>query len=311
MCDLSIIIPVFNNSRSIKHCLQSIFDNKTKYEYEVILVCDPSTDNTNKIIDEFAKKYNNIFIYNVSDRHIAKARDKGIKSAQGKYLMFIDADDCYTNDAIETMINLIKNNDADIGVGNYYYLRTNKKEKNIFATKKTYNNKQMVKALLNDTFMHGFMWNKIYKKELFKEDIFIANKNIIREDVLTNIQIFMRANKLVSTTKPMYIYDKRYESATSKTNPTRVPTLLNIYALEKYIIQQEKPELLKIFNSRKLHRKLLLLGDLLIVKDGYEKEEYKEFKSFAFKQLKQIEKENPIKPTDKAYSKLISEYASK
>ena len=58
MCDLSIIIPVFNNSRSIKHCLQSIFDNKTKYEYEVILVCDPSTDNTNKIIDEFAKKYN-------------------------------------------------------------------------------------------------------------------------------------------------------------------------------------------------------------------------------------------------------------
>ena len=93
MCDLSIIIPVFNNSRSIKHCLQSIFDNKTKYEYEVILVCDPSTDNTNKIIDEFAKKYNNIFIYNVSDRHIAKARDKGIKSAQGKYLMFIDADD--------------------------------------------------------------------------------------------------------------------------------------------------------------------------------------------------------------------------
>ena len=71
----------------------------------------------------------------------------------------------------------------------------------------------------------------------------------------------------------------------------------------------------KIIKIKELHNSgnayILLLGDLLIVKDGYEKEEYKEFKSFAFKQLKQIEKENPIKPTNKAYSKLISEYVSK
>lgn len=267
---ISIIIPVFNNERSIRRCLDSIVNQDTHFAYEVILVCDPCKDKTLDIIKEYEKRYSFIYHIDVTTRSIALARKKGIESSKGRYLMFIDADDYYTYDAITTMLQAISRNDADIAVGNYYYVKKGKNKKNLLSKNITYDKAGMLKALMQDTYMHGFMWNKIYKASLLKDSDYVYPKgNIIREDVLTNFQVFLKANKLVQFKKPVYYYDKTFESTTSMKDKTRIPWFINIFAAERHLIEKYQPELLNMYLSFHLRRKLLIFGDEIIMKSSY------------------------------------------
>lgn len=307
--DVSIIIPVYNNERSISRCLDSIVSQQTKFSFEVILVSDPCTDKTMEIIDTYIKKYPFIKNINVSSRVIGVARNVGINASNGKYLMFIDADDYYSMDAIELMITTLESTNSDIVSASNYYVRGSKISKNFFRKNKTYNRKGMLKALMQDSYMHGFMWNKIYKAELLKNKNYaLPKKNIIREDVLTNFQVFLNANKLTMISKPMYFYDKTYESTTSSKDFTRVPWFIDIFAIERYLIEKHEPTFQKMFLSLKNRRKLLIFGDKLIVKKGYSKEEYKKLKIYCKKYLKIINKKGTLELTNMPWESFIKDY---
>ena len=277
--DVSIIIPCKNNERSLSRCLNSIINQNTSKKYEVIIVSDPSSDKTYEIIDAYAENFSFIKHIKLQATPIGVARDIGINASSGKYLMFIDADDYFTNDAIETMVTTIEKEQADIVNASFYYVRGTKIKKNFFTKKAVLNCKGMLKELMKDSFMHGFMWNKIYKSELLKNQRYVLpKKNIIREDVLTNFQIFLKCNKLVMINKPIYFYDKTYESTTSAKDKTRVPWFITIFAIEKYLLEKFKPEYLQMYRHLHLRRKLLIFGDQIIVKKGYTKEEFKNLK---------------------------------
>lgn len=102
----SIIIPVYNSEKYLPQCLDSIITQAYK-NYEVIIVCDKCTDNSEKIADNYIKKYNWIKIY---EEHtgLSKARNLGIKKAKGDYLVFLDGDDYLENDFLETINNFLK-----------------------------------------------------------------------------------------------------------------------------------------------------------------------------------------------------------
>ena len=288
--DVSIIIPVKNNEKTLSRCLNSIFNQKTTFKYEVIIVSDPSIDKTYDIIDEYSRSHDNLIHLKLDKTPIGQARNIGINKSNGDYLMFIDADDYYSSDAINTMVKTIKETDSDIvSASNYYIHKDGKPKKSFFSKNHTYNQKGMLKALMQDSYMHGFMWNKIYKCSLLKNKNYVLpEKNIIREDVLTNFQVFLNADKLTMISKPIYFYDKREESTTSVIDKTRVPWFIEIFAIEKYLLEKNKPQYIKMFNSLKSRRKLLVWGDRQIVKKGYTKNEYKDLKSYCRKYLKII-----------------------
>ena len=58
--DVSIIIPVYNTEKYIKQCLESLINQKTEFEYEIICVNDGSTDNSEKILEQFNKNIQHI-----------------------------------------------------------------------------------------------------------------------------------------------------------------------------------------------------------------------------------------------------------
>lgn len=307
--DVSIIIPVYNNERSIKRCLDSIVSQKTKFSYEVILVSDPCTDKTMDIIDEYVKKYSFIQNINVTSRVIGIARNVGIDASTGKYLMFIDGDDYYSEDAIELMVNTLKKTNSDIVSASNYYVRGKKISKNFFRKNKTYDRKGMLKALMQDSYMHGFMWNKIYKAELLKgKNYALPKKNIIREDVLTNFQVFLKANKLTMISKPMYYYDKTYESTTSAKDFTRVPWFIDIFAIERYLLEKYEPSFISMYRSLHNRRKLLIWGDRMIVKKGYSKPEYKKLKKECKNSLKILNKKGTLELTNMPWESFIKDY---
>ena len=89
--DLSIIIPVYNDSLLINRCLDSIFHQTTQYSYEVILVDDGSTDNSVEILK--ARKEENIILYQQQNAGPSVARNKGVELSHGKFCAYLDADD--------------------------------------------------------------------------------------------------------------------------------------------------------------------------------------------------------------------------
>lgn len=78
--DLSIIIPVYNASKLLERCLDSIFEQKTQYSYEIILIDDGSTDNSIEIIK--GRKEPNIILYQQQNSGPSVARNKGVELAK-------------------------------------------------------------------------------------------------------------------------------------------------------------------------------------------------------------------------------------
>jgi len=94
---LSIIIPVYNVEKYIFKCLESI-KKQSFSNFEVIIVNDGSTDNSQNIINEFEKADNRFKSYIKTNGGLSDARNYGIKYASGDYLLFIDSDDYIEKD---------------------------------------------------------------------------------------------------------------------------------------------------------------------------------------------------------------------
>lgn len=89
--DVSVIIPVYNPGKLIQRCLDSILAQEGEYSYEVILVDDGSTDDSEALILAYQNPH---FIFlKQENAGPAAARNKGIAMAKGTFLTFIDADD--------------------------------------------------------------------------------------------------------------------------------------------------------------------------------------------------------------------------
>lgn len=112
--DLSIIIPVYNAEPLLNRCLDSIFNQTTKYTYEVILVDDGSTDRSIDIIK--SRKENNITLFQQKNSGPSAARNKGIELAKGDYIAFLDADDYWIDGFIEKTLSFIKSDNELVAV---------------------------------------------------------------------------------------------------------------------------------------------------------------------------------------------------
>jgi len=105
---VSIITPTFNSAKYITETIQSV-QNQTHENWEMILVDDCSSDNTVDLIKDFIANDNRIQLYQLdSNSGPAVARNKGIENVKGKYMTFLDADDIWFDDFLESSIKTIQ-----------------------------------------------------------------------------------------------------------------------------------------------------------------------------------------------------------
>lgn len=107
--DLSIIISVYNKSKLINRCLDSIFNQTTNYSYEVILVDDGSTDDSVELIK--ARTDSNIILYEQKNAGPSVVRNKGVELSHGKYCAYLDADDYWKDGFIEKTVSFLEEHD--------------------------------------------------------------------------------------------------------------------------------------------------------------------------------------------------------
>ena len=116
---ISIIIPVYNKSKIILDCLNSIVTQLLQ-DIEIICIDDGSTDGSAEIVERFAGNDRRIRIIRQPNFGAGAARNAGIKVARGEYIAFLDADDFYpSNDTLTRIYAAAKANNADICGGSF------------------------------------------------------------------------------------------------------------------------------------------------------------------------------------------------
>ena len=116
---VSIVVPVYNARDSVGRCLQSIFDQDFR-DIEIIAVDDGSIDGSAEVLDEYARLHPGVLrVVHQKNGGVAKARNRGIGLATGKYLTFADNDDYFDPDCISTYVGVAEEGDYDVVIGGY------------------------------------------------------------------------------------------------------------------------------------------------------------------------------------------------
>ena len=97
---VSVIVPVFNKEKYLGDCLDSLI-NQTLEEIEVICVDDGSSDGSASILEEYSCNDSRIKVFRQENGGPGSARNKALKKAAGKYVLFVDADDWIEQDTAE------------------------------------------------------------------------------------------------------------------------------------------------------------------------------------------------------------------
>lgn len=213
---VSIIVPIYGVEKYIEKCAIWLFEQDYE-DIEYIFVNDCSPDNSMEILQNVIEKYpnrkNSIKIINkAKNEGLGQARKSGFEVANGEYIMHIDSDDWLELDAVSHLVCVAKKSAADI-VACDYFINYNDKE---IYKKENYENisqEDMLKSLLSDVIM-PCVWNKIYKKEIFR-GVKFANFQM-GEDMFLTTQLFYNAKKIAYLNRAFLHYNQTNISALTK-----------------------------------------------------------------------------------------------
>ena len=118
---VSIVTPVYNSEKFISETIQTV-KNQTYQNWELLLVNDYSTDNSENVIREYEKQDDRIKLINLEKNSgAAIARNTGIKKAKGKYIAFLDSDDLWDKQKLEKQVNFMKENNHEFTFTSYEF----------------------------------------------------------------------------------------------------------------------------------------------------------------------------------------------
>ena len=112
---ISVIIPAYNSAGTIKKCLDSISNQTSSSISEIIVVDDGSVDNTREVVFESCKSDSRIKYVFQKNTGVSAARNTGILSATGDYIMFVDSDDEIKSMFVDTLLNGVSNITLTVG----------------------------------------------------------------------------------------------------------------------------------------------------------------------------------------------------
>jgi len=243
---ISVIVPVYKVEPYLKKCVESIM-NQTYRNLEIILINDGSPDKCGEICEELAKSDSRIKVIHKENGGQSEARNVGIENATGKYIAFVDSDDYIAKDMYEVLYKDLKENDADISMISVAMLRENKKEFTGTNTGKkyVYENEEVLKELLLGNNIKGYVWDKLYKKEVFDEVRFIPG--VIYEDMRILVTIMSKVKRVVFYDVMKYYYIRRVNSDSRTYSQKHIDNYLDA-AIERYKkVAREFPQL-EIYN---------------------------------------------------------------
>lgn len=237
----SIIVPAFKAEKTIKRCIDSVINQSYK-DYELIIIDDGSTDNTYSICKEY-ESIARVHIISQPNQGISATRQLGLSLSTDRYIQFIDSDDWVDASYFEDMYELLKNNDYDVVILDYYAEKIKSSTYKSIGIK-SFDREDLVKGLVTN--IPGVLWNKLIKREVFNKYNIGFNSGLhYCEDWVVTYELFNIPLKFFYFQNAYYHYDL-YSNANSLARIINDKTLKNrrayIEYLEKLGVRKLYPE---------------------------------------------------------------------
>ena len=238
---ISVIVPIYNAERYLLDCINSIL-NQSYTDIELILVNDGSSDNSLSLCNQYEDR--RIVIINKPNGGVSSARNAGLNVAKGKYICFVDSDDTLPVDAIQTLHDVIEQNDVDTVVGAFQFQYGDVFLPHALRLQEgKYEFANIMNTFIDDGTLSGFLLGSvcggIYKKSIIHDNNlrFVEGlKN--NEDGLFNFEYALVSKFLYMIDMPVYNY--RQDNVPSKPNRNnenfgeKVFDILNMKIWPKY-----------------------------------------------------------------------------
>lgn len=206
---LSIIIPVYNVEKYIDRCINSLKNNESFNEIEILLIDDGSTDSSYDLCKNYENKYKNIKVYRKENGGASDARNFGAKKAKGKYIWFIDSDDEIKN-CIKIFIEYLQNIEPDVMICQSKIIEL---DGNIFdeckysIPKGIYTSEEFMIQLKRHRQSVMFCPQYyIVKRDFIEKNDLYFYKGIIYEDELWIPQLLIKAKKIFYSNENVYFH---------------------------------------------------------------------------------------------------------
>ena len=194
---VSVIVPVYNVKNYLGRCVDSIL-SQTYSNLEVILVDDGASDGSGRICDDYAARDSRVRVIHKENGGLSSARNAGIDVARGVWLEFVDSDDWIEPDAVENMLSLALEENAELVIAGRWDVRAKTGEKRPGLCPKK---REVVPA--EEVVSRIFRWDncdssacdKLFARRLFREARFPMG--VVTEDVPIMYKIVLDAGTVV------------------------------------------------------------------------------------------------------------------
>ena len=204
---ISVIIPMYNASKTIRRCLYSVME-QTYTDLEIIVIDDGSTDDSLRIVAEMEAEDQRIRCYKKSNGGVSSARNMGILKSSGDYLCFLDSDDAITRDYVKALIEEMTLKKSDITMCGYRDISLNKQQDHVLTEDQF---SELRGTIQEDLCLLREFSNSPCMK-MFLADIIREHQLLYREDMVTaedqyfNYQYMEYCRTVSFVNRPIYVY---------------------------------------------------------------------------------------------------------
>jgi len=248
---ISVIVPIYNVEPYLSRCVDSILD-QTYTNLEIILVNDGSPDNCGKICNEYALADPRIKVIHKENGGLSDARNVALDEMNGEYVTFIDSDDFVEPNYVEILYNLARKYNVQLSISNflhYYEEKGAEKANPQRIENSTLSSEKAVETMFYQDKFETSAWGKLYKKELFGNDIRYP-KGLLYEDLPTTYKLILRAKEIAYTNQHTYYYRIRNDSIQWAPFNQKKLDILKVADIMTYDIMNNSTTLLKPLKCR-------------------------------------------------------------
>lgn len=307
---VSIIMPVFRNKDTLARALDSFLEQDFEEPSELIMGIDDANDGTFALAKEYSEKHPNKIKMHTEDYRMGQAlsRWKAIMDSQGEYIYFMDADDRLRKDCLSTLVKTMRNTGADCVNCSFYQVDEKEKEKAFFSSSSaTYNKKEAITAFLWDISFRGFLWTKMWKREIIEKRplLLLSDHKDMFEDVAFCLSMLSYCEKVACIKDPLYYYYKNVPTSAMSVHRTdRAERHLWVFALIRDFLEKNQDKsLIEAFKKTTFRSYLSLLFDLSLDKKYGATKIYLKNVKTEWKELKNLKK--PLPQSGRSYTPLL------
>lgn len=258
---ISVIVPVYNAERYLKGTIDSVLSQPVNLE--LILVDDGSADGSGAICDAYAREHANVRVFHTPNHGVSHARNVGLDHAQGCYITFLDADDELCAGALDLLLKLLLDHNADMAVGKKLMITCSGEEKHMAFPQKTelWTGTDGLQNALADHPATYAVWGKLYRAELIRDIRFVEGMRV-HEDSFFVFSCMLREPCVIVADEAVVRYHLSENSASRSKVTDKHLDILRLAQKKQEMTVAKYPHLQKLTENMMLKAHLALLNNL-------------------------------------------------